>query len=222
MMVLLNLKPEDIQIIFLESMTIKQVPFYDLYKNIISRGGEPIYIRDLNKKYLISSAVHVPINWDSPAFLDIRFPNCGEYPGKAYKLLNDLVLKYMNISEYEDKFISDNEVYYYPKSVIESHNSNIQFKKYITIQWRKVWPKGRIGQSRILGNGPELAEKLSKFLPNDYLIRLIDTAGFGDVRGEYNIKITKDIQDLFETEIETLHVICLVIKATWTKIQDKA
>ena len=60
MMVLLNLKPEDIQIIFLESMTIKQDPFYDLYKNIISRGGEPIYIRDLNKKYLISSAVHVP------------------------------------------------------------------------------------------------------------------------------------------------------------------
>ena len=177
MMELLNLKPEDIQIIFLESMTIKQDPFYDLYKNIISRGGEPIYIRDLNKKYLISSAVHVPINWDSSAFLDIRFPYCGEYPGKAYKLLNDLVLKYMNITEYEDKFISDNEIYYYPKSVIESHNSNIQFKKYITIQWRKVWPKGRIGQSRILGNGPELAEKLSKFLPNDYLIGLIDTAG---------------------------------------------
>jgi hypothetical protein len=28
-----------------------------------------------------------------------------------------------------------------------------------------------------LGNGPELAEKLSEKLPNDILIKLIDTAG---------------------------------------------
>ena len=177
MMELLNLKPEDIQIIFLESMTIKQDPFYDLYKNIISRGGEPIYIRDLTQKYFIPSAVHVPINWDSTAFLDVKFPNCGEHPGKAYKLLNDLIVKYMNITEYQDKFISDNEVYYYPKSVIDSHNANVKFRKYITIQWRKVWPKGRKGQYRILGNGPELAEKLAKKLPKDFLVRLVDTAG---------------------------------------------
>ena len=177
MMELLNLKPEDIQIIFLESMILKEDPFYDLYKNIISRGGEPIYIRDLHKKYLISSAVHVPINFDSPAFLDIKFPNCGEYPGRAYKFMNDLIIKYMNITAFEDKFINDNEIYYYPQSVIDSHNANIKFKKYITIQWRKVWPKGRKGQYRILGNGPELAEKLAKNLPKDFLVRLVDTAG---------------------------------------------
>ena len=177
MMELFNLKPEDIQIIFLESMILKGDPLYDIYKSIISRGGEPIYIRDLHKKYLISSAVHVPINVDSPLFMDASFPNCGEHPGRAYKLLNDLVSKYMNISTYEDKFISDNETYYYPKSVIDSHNSNIKFKKYITIQWRKVWPKGRTGQYRILGNGPELAEKLANALPKDFLVRLIDTAG---------------------------------------------
>ena len=63
-MKLLNLKPEDIQIIFLESMTINDVLFYDIYKNIISRGGEPIYIRNTNKKFFVSSAVHVPINVD--------------------------------------------------------------------------------------------------------------------------------------------------------------
>ena len=38
LMHLFNLKPEDIQIIFLESMTIKNDPFYDLYKNLVSRG----------------------------------------------------------------------------------------------------------------------------------------------------------------------------------------
>ena len=177
MMELFHLKPEDIQIIFLESMIIKDDPFYDLYKSIISRGGEPIYIRNLHKKFLVSSAVHVPINVDSPVFMDINFPNCGQHQGRVYKLLNDLIMKYMDIPIYEDKFISDNETYYYPKSVVDSHNSKIQFKKYITIQWRKVWPKGRTGQFRILGNGPEIAEKLANALPKDFLVRLIDTAG---------------------------------------------
>lgn len=177
MMELLKLKPEDIQVIFLESMTIKDDPFYDLYKGIISRGGEPIYIRNINKKFFVSSAVHVPINVDSPLFMNKQFPDCGEHPGRAFKLLNDLINKYMNISTYEDKFISDNETYYYPKSVVENQKEEIKYKKYITIQWRKVWPKGRTGQSRILGNGPELAKKLANALPKDFLVRLVDTAG---------------------------------------------
>ena len=67
-MELFHLKPENIQIIFLESMTFNNDPFYDLYKNIVSRGGEPIYIKNLKKKYLISNAFHIPINWDSGAF----------------------------------------------------------------------------------------------------------------------------------------------------------
>ena len=46
----------------------------------------------------------------------------------------------------------------------------------MTIQWRKVWPKGRKGQTRILGNGPELAEKLSQYLPSNILLRLVDTS----------------------------------------------
>ena len=67
-MKLFDLNPENIQIVFLESMTFNNDPFYDLYKNIVSRGGEPIYIKNLTKKYHISSAFHIPINWDSPAF----------------------------------------------------------------------------------------------------------------------------------------------------------
>ena len=51
-MYLLKLVPEQIQIIFLESISINNDPFYDLYKNLISRGGEPIYIKNLKKKIL--------------------------------------------------------------------------------------------------------------------------------------------------------------------------
>ena len=55
-------------------------------------------------------------------------------------------------------------------------------------------------------------------------IRLIDTAGFGDTRGEkYDEKITKDIQNLFESsEIENLNAICLIFKATETRAHDRA
>jgi hypothetical protein len=55
------------------------------------------------------------------------------------------------------------------------------FNKIITIQWRKVWPKGREFQKRILGNGPELADKLASVLPKNYLIRLVDTASLSIV-----------------------------------------
>ena len=82
----------------------------------------------------------------------------------------------MNIPNYVDSFKSDDDIFYYPKSVIESHNSNINFTKIVTFQWRRVWPKGRTGQQRILGNGPELAEKLAQHLPKNILVRLIDTA----------------------------------------------
>ena len=173
---LYDLYPENIQIIFLESMTFNNDPFYDLYRNIVSRGGKPIYIKNLKKKYHISSAFHIPINWDSGAFITNNFHNC-KYSTKAYKLLNDLVNKYMKIPKFKDTFISDNIIYYYPKSVIENYKSNIFFYKTVTIQWRKVWPKGRIGQYRILANGQELADKLASILPKNILIRLVDTAG---------------------------------------------
>ena len=175
MMYLFNLKPENIQVIFLESMTINNDPFYDIYKNIISRGGEPIYIKNLKNKYLISSGIHIPLNWDSPCYLKLEFPKC-KYPSKTYKIYNNLVDKYMNISKFTDSFISDNETFYYPKSIIDNHELKMNFNKVVTIQWRKIWPKGRLNQYRLLGNAKELANKLASFLPKNFLIRLVDTA----------------------------------------------
>ena len=69
-------------------------------------------------------------------------------------------------------------MFYYPKPIIYKHKSNVNFTKKITIQWRRVWPKGRIGQFRILGNGIKLADKLASKIPKDknFLIRLVDTA----------------------------------------------
>ena len=46
---LFNFNPENIQIIFLESMVLKNDPYYDLYSNIASRGGKPLYIENLKK-----------------------------------------------------------------------------------------------------------------------------------------------------------------------------
>ena len=173
---LFDLIPEKIQIIFLESINIRQDPFYDIYKNMISRGGEPIYIRNLKKKYKISKAIHVPINWDSPAYLNVDYLSCNKST-KAYELYNNLVNRYLNIKTFHDPFKSKKDFFYYPKEIIDKHNSNINFTKIITIQWRRVWPKGRTGQFRILGNGRKLTDKLLSKIPNNknFLIRLINT-----------------------------------------------
>jgi hypothetical protein len=182
MMHLFNLKPENIQVIFLESLNILDDPFYDIYKNLISRGGEPIFINNLKNKYHIANAIHVPINWDSTCFVVSEYPNnsfsvpnCNK-PTKAYKLYNDLIDKFFNILHFEDSFISDNKIFYYPKTIIDNHQLKLTFNKSVTIQWRKIWPKGRKGQFRILGNGPQLADKLASILPKNILIRLVDTA----------------------------------------------
>ena len=177
LMYLFNLEPENIQIVFLESMTINDDPFYDLYSNLIGRGGKPIYPKnlDMTKKYHISNAVHIPMNWDSPCFLLSGVPACKD-PTLTYYFYNKLVDNYMDIQEYKDSFKSDGEIYYYPKPIIENNQANINFTKIVTFQWRRVWPKGRNNQQRILGNGPELADKLASVLPKNILLRLIDTA----------------------------------------------
>ena len=177
MLYLLDIKPENVQVMFLESIEINDDPFYDLYKYLISGGTEPIYAKNLKKKYHINSGLHVPINWDSPCFIVSEVPNC-KNPTYSYKFLNNLVDKYLGLKEFEDSFISDNDIIYYPKSVIEYHKSHNKFTKYLTFQWRRVWPRGRTGQGRILANGPQLAEKLSTLLPKNILIRLIDTGGY--------------------------------------------
>ena len=126
-------------------------PFYYIYKNVISQGGEPIYIKNLKKKYKISKAIHVPINWDSPLYTNVQIPKCDKI-SKAYKLYNDLIDKYMDLKPFEDKFITDNETFYYPESVIKSHESGTKFAKIVTVQWRKIWPKKRKRQFRLFIN----------------------------------------------------------------------
>ena len=176
-MYLYNLYPEDIQIVFLESILILDDPFYDLYKNIIGRAGEPIHIRNLTKKYHVSSGIHIPINWDSPCFITSNPPECSGNPTKTYYLYNKLIDLYMSPQNYTDTFISNKENFYYPESIINTGlKEKKKFDKIVTFQWRRAWPKGRKGQQRILGNGPELADKLSTLLPKNILLRLIDTA----------------------------------------------
>ena len=174
-MKIFNLKPEDIKIVSFESMEIRDDPFRELYLNLISRGGEPIHVSKLKKKYHISSAIFVPINLDSPLFIKNDFPKC-ENSTETYKILNNLVDQYLNLKEFKDSFKSDNKVFYYPKPVIKNHRKHINFTKFVTIQWRKVWPKGRKKQQRLLANGRELADKLASVLPKNILIRLVNTA----------------------------------------------
>ena len=155
-----------------------------IYKNVISGGRDPIYLRNLKQKYHITSAIHVPINWDSSLFINLNipkgYPNC-KYPTQTYNIINKLINKYINIPNFNDSFISDNEIFYYPESVIQNFKLKNNFNKSITIQWRKVWPRGRKFQGRILGNGPELADKLATILPKNYLIRLVNTASLSIV-----------------------------------------
>ena len=108
---LFNLDLKDIQVIFLESIEIPvtlgnqtrdpdkpEDPFYYIYKNVLSQGGEPIYIKNLKKKYKISKAFYVSINWDTPLkLININYTQFDTI-SKAYKIYNDLVDKYMDLN----------------------------------------------------------------------------------------------------------------------------
>jgi hypothetical protein len=170
-----NLSSENIQVIFFENMNIKIDPFYDIYKNVISRGGEPIHISQLkNKTYHIKEAFYVPINWDSPCFsLFPDIQNC-IYSGQGYNYFNELINKYLQIPNFTEPTNYDKEIYYYPKNMTNPNSSN--YTTFLTVLWRRVWPKGRIGQERLMGNGEEWIEKLYEVLPKSTLIRLVDTS----------------------------------------------
>lgn len=175
MLYLFKLYPEDIQIVFMESIGLPDDPFYDIYKYMISFGTEPIYIKNLTKKYKISKAIHVPNIFDSPIFIHSDYPKCNSTT-KTFQLYNDFVDKYMNLTPFKDQFININNSFYYPKKIINNYFLNKKFKKIVTIQWRRLWPEGRKGQPRIFQNAPQLADKLASVLPDDILIRVIDNA----------------------------------------------
>ena len=175
MLYLFNLPPEKVQLVIYSGIDIPEDPFIDLYKNIFSKGNEIIYMKNLKKKYKISKAINVPYNGDSPLFNRLTFPKCDSMM-KTYKLYNDFVDKYMNLKPFKDTFISDNITIFYAEKTIKNHEKGIKFKKTLTIQWRKVWPAQRKGQARILANARHLADKIAESLPNNFLIRLINTA----------------------------------------------
>lgn len=185
---ILGLKPKNIQILFLESMKFNNDPYYDLYKYIISGGNEPLHISQLNKKnFFISNAIHLPINWDSPCFTSCEIPKCSK--SLTYIKLYEDVLKYMNIPHFIDSFYYNKEIFYYSNLSINPNISS--YTKFLTIQWRKIWPKERKGQYRILGNGPQIVDILVNKLPKNILIRLVDTA---------SLSITQQISIMQKTD----------------------
>ena len=127
-----KLDPENIQVVFLESMRIDNDPYYDFYKYLISRGGEPIHVRDLKKKYLISEAVHVPINWDSPCFILYGSLSSCKYQVKGFHYLNEFINKYMNIPDFIEPINYNKEIFYYPKMIVEP-NSKIYIANFNSV-----------------------------------------------------------------------------------------
>ena len=185
-----NLNLENIQVVFFESNKINIDPLYDIYKNVISKGGDPIHVNQLkNKVYNIKEAYYVPINWDSPCFtLFPNIPNCNKST-KGYMYFNELINKYMKIPNFIEPTIYNEDIYYYPKNISNPNSPN--YTTFLTVQWRRVWPKNRVNQERLLGNGIELVEKLYEVLPKSTLIRLVDTA---------NLTITEQISLMKKTD----------------------
>lgn len=185
------LNPEDIRVVFLESVDIKD-PLYILYEELISRGGSPINIGNLSKKYQISSAINIPIYLDSPNYIFPEILKCKKKT-KTFELLDQSIRKYMKIGKITYAPNYDKNIIYYPKNL----NSNFTiYKKFVTIQWNKEIPKDKNEKKRILGNGPELVEALSEQLPKNILVRLVD---FSLLNIKYQISFMKKT-DFFITD----------------------
>ena len=177
------LNPEDIRVVFLESIEIDNDPFYDFYKGLVSRGGEPVHISKLNQKYNISSAIHIPLNFDSPDYNSPEIPKC-KMQTKTFELLNKSIRQYMKIGFLTYIPNYNRNLLYYPKNLDE--NNITKYNKFVTIEWNKETPKDKNGKNSLLGNGPALLEALSKILPENILVRLADTSLL-DMRGKIAI-----------------------------------
>ena len=177
------LNPEDIRVVFLESIEIDNDPFYDFYKELVSRGGKPIHISKLDKKYNISSAIHIPLNFDSPNYNFPEIPKCKKQT-KTFELLNQSIKRYMKIGFLTYVPNYNKNIIYYPKN-LDADNIT-KYNKFVTIEWNKETPKYKNGKNSLLGNGPVLIEALSKLLPENILVRLVDTSLL-DIKGRMAI-----------------------------------
>lgn len=75
LMNLLGLKPQNIQILFLESMKFNNDPYYDLYKYVISGGNEPIHINQLKKLILFQMLFTYQLIGILHALLNVKYQN---------------------------------------------------------------------------------------------------------------------------------------------------
>ena len=90
-----------------------------------------------------------------------------------YDIITNKSKTYKEKMDTINDILGDKYLTYYPESIIQKSKSNNKFNKFLTIQWRKVWPKGRKFQQRVLGNGIEIADKLALVLQEkNYLIRI--------------------------------------------------
>ena len=174
-MYIYGLEPENVQLLFIEKCSPEFDLFYPLYSKLISRGGDIIFFNELakNKKYLIKHSINVPQLDDSPFWIYNSLLYC-KYRTPPFKYLLHLIAKYLFIPEFQESLD-------YNKTVIR-YSTNIKnvddpiYTKFVTIQWRKPFPPGRKNQARLMGNGPDLLDKLQDSMKDNVLVRLVDTA----------------------------------------------
>ena len=170
-----ELNPENVQILLIEKCPPRFDMYYPFYTELISRGGEIIYMNklDKSKKYLIKHAINVPHLYDSPFWQDSTLPNC-KYRSPAYKRLMNLIAKYLPIPQFYDSLDYNDSIIRYSSNI--KNVNGPKYTKFVTIQWRKPYPPYRKDQERLMGNGPELLNKLQQKVKNNILVRLVDTA----------------------------------------------
>lgn len=96
------------------------------------------------------------------------------------------------------------------------------------VTYKDTWRYKLVNEDRMLKKtqGFSMTDKITYYYIEDKRrdgserchVKIIDTPGFGDVRGpEYDHKIAEQFEKLFKTEIDTLDYILLVVKAPMTR-----
>ena len=174
-MYIYGLEPENVQILLMEKCPPEFDFYYPFYSELISRGGDIIFLNELdkNKKYLIKHSINVPHIEDSPFFIYTGLLYC-KYRTPPFKYLLHLISKYFFIPEFYDSLDYNDTIIRYSTNI--KNVNDTKYTKFVTIQWRKPFPPDRKNQGRLMGNGPELLNKLQAKMKDNVLVRLADTS----------------------------------------------
>ena len=188
-MYIYNLEPEEIQLLFLNNCDLENDIYFSFFNKVISTN-KAIYITNLenDKKYFIKKAIHVPSMYDSPYWQEETLPQC-KYRSPPFLRLMQLITKNLYIPIFKDSLYLNDTIFKYSKNIKNLENKN--YTKFVTIQWRLPFPKSRKNQERLMSNGIELLEILSRKVKNNVLVRLVDTA---------NLSIEEQISLMLETD----------------------